>query len=127
MPHEAQAEPLVLVVDDEAVVRDVTALLLENAGFRVVAAASGEEALALLERDGDVEVALLDAMLPDHDGGEIAAALRRRRPGLPIVVASGYDEETVTRQVGQIPGARFLRKPYASSELVATLAAAIGP
>jgi two-component system cell cycle sensor histidine kinase/response regulator CckA len=118
--------PLVLVVDDEEVVRRVACLLLENAGFRVVTARSGAEAVAVVRAEASVDVVLLDVMLPDRGGGEIARDLRGLRPELPIVVSSGYDEGTVADRVGEIPGARFIRKPYAAAQLVETLSDAIG-
>jgi CheY-like chemotaxis protein len=117
--------PVVLVVDDEQVVRDVTSLLLEDAGFGVVTAETGAAAVAAAESDPAVDVALIDVMLPDRSGGDVARELRALRPGLPIVMASGYDETTAADRVGDLPGALYLRKPYPAAELVETLAAAI--
>lgn len=116
---------MVLVVDDEQVVRDVTSLLLEDVGFRVVTAETGAAALAAAEREATVDVALVDVMLPDQSGGDVARELRARRPDLPIVMASGYDETTAADRVGELPGARYLRKPYAAAELADALTAAI--
>jgi two-component system cell cycle sensor histidine kinase/response regulator CckA len=122
----ADAEPVVLVIDDEDVVREVASLLLESAGFRVVAAASGDEAVAAVAAEGEaLDVVLLDVMLPDRDGPSIAAALRELRPGLPIVVSSGYDEQTVADRIGTIEDAGFIRKPYGASELVDAVSHAI--
>jgi CheY-like chemotaxis protein len=67
---------------------------------------------------------LLDVMLPGEGSGTVAADLRRIRPGVPIVVSSGYDEATVSEQMGQLADVQFLRKPYAADDLMAALAAA---
>jgi CheY-like chemotaxis protein len=117
--------PVVLVVDDEQVVRDVTSLLLEDAGFRVVTAETGAAALVAAEGEPTLDVALIDVMLPDQSGGDVGRELRARRPDLPIVMASGYDELTAADRVGDLPGARYLRKPYAAAELADMLVAAI--
>jgi CheY-like chemotaxis protein len=117
--------PVVLVVDDEQVVRDVTSLLLEDAGFRVVTAETGAAALVAAEGEPMLDVALIDVMLPDQSGGDVGRELRARRPDLPIVMASGYDELTAADRVGDLPGARYIRKPYAAAELAELLVAAI--
>lgn len=124
MPGVRKPEPLVLVVDDEAVVRRVASLLLETAGFQVVTAADGGEAMGAAA-DHDVDAVLLDVMLPGRGGGEVAADLRRVRPDLPIVVSSGHDDETMAAEVGPLANVRFVRKPYAADDLVDALTAAI--
>lgn len=117
---QSNHEPLVLVVDDEDVVRTVAVLLLQHAGFRVVTAATAGEALAVAAAE-EPDAVLLDVMLPDRGGGTVATDLRQLQPDLPIIVSSGYDEQTVTQRIGQIPDAHFLRKPYAANDLVAVL------
>jgi CheY-like chemotaxis protein len=120
-----EGSPVVLVVDDEEVVRDVTCLLLEDAGFEVLTAETAAAAVAAGAAAERVDVVLVDVMLPDASGGDVARELRRQRPDLPVVLASGFDETTAAERVGDVPGARFLRKPYGSAELADELRAAI--
>jgi CheY-like chemotaxis protein len=115
----------VLVVDDEEAVRRVAALLLEAAGYTVLTAATADEAIGLASSQSGIDAVLLDLMLPDRSGASVAADLRRLRPGVPIVVSSGYDDRTVAERVEGIAGVRFLRKPYAADDLMAALVDAL--
>ena len=103
----------VLVVDDEPVVRGLVAELLHGAGHEVVIAASGEEALALL--DG-VDLLVCDVGLPGVSGEAVVEAARTRRPGLPAVLMTGDPAESR-------PGA--LAKPFAPPDLLDAVAAAL--
>ncbi|HEX2556411.1 MAG TPA: response regulator [Microvirga sp.] len=102
--------PVVLVVEDEPVVRMDAADTLEDAGFEVVEAATARAALALLEkRSGDVAALFTDVDMPgDMDGLELAGIVHHRWPHIAIVVTSG-----VVRVAGSLPsGGIFLAKPY---------------
>ena len=103
----------ILVVDDEPVVRGLVAELLHGAGHEVVIAASGEEALALL--DG-VDLLVCDVGLPGVSGEAVVEAARTRRPGLPAVLMTGDPAESR-------PGA--LAKPFAPPDLLDAVAAAL--
>jgi DNA-binding NarL/FixJ family response regulator len=104
----------ILVVDDEPVVRGLVAELLSGAGHEVVTAATGEEALALL--DG-VDLLVCDVGLPGVSGEAVAETARTRRPGLPALLMTGDPAESS-------PGG--LAKPFAPSELLAAVAAVLG-
>jgi two-component system cell cycle sensor histidine kinase/response regulator CckA len=115
------APDCVLLVEDDSVVRNVTARLLARRGTRVIPAASASEALERFATEGDaVSIVLSDIALGGGmTGAELAVELLRRRPGLPIVLMSGYDES-----LGAIPaGCRFLQKPFREGELLQALAA----
>src|ERR671918_1111805 len=103
----------ILVVDDEPVVRGLVAELLHGAGHEVVIAASGEEALALL--DG-VDLLVCDVGLPGVSGEPVVEAARTRRRGLPAVLMTGAPAESR-------PGA--LAKPFAPPDLLDAVAAAL--
>jgi CheY-like chemotaxis protein len=104
----------ILVVDDEPVVRGLVVELLNGAGHEVVTAASGEEALALL--DG-VDLLVCDVGLPGVSGEAVVETARTRRPGLPAVLMTGDPAEPR-------PGA--LAKPFTRSDLLKAVAAALG-
>ncbi len=112
----------VLVVDDEDGVREIARLALETGGFRVATAADGSEALRQLDELGDsVSVVLLDASMPGMLGSEVLQRLRVDRPELPVVVMSGYSEDSSLFRDGRDPFTDFLPKPFGPSELIAAV------
>ena len=105
--------PLVLIVEDEPLIRMHAADLLEEDGFEVLEAANARAALAMLEkRHGDVAALFTDVDMPgDMNGLELAGVVYSRWPHIAILVTSG-----VVRTVGTLPGSGvFLGKPYASA------------
>ena len=118
----------VLLVEDEPLIREVMAELLEDAGFDVVATCSGDEAAILLAEDG-FSVLLTDVTMPGAiDGIALAEHAREVHPGLPVVFVSGRPE-TELRARHLKPPMEFFRKPYDVDRLVGAvgrLAAAAG-
>ncbi|TRD21823.1 phosphate regulon transcriptional regulator PhoB [Palleronia caenipelagi] len=112
-------QPHILVVEDEAAQREILTYNLEAEGYRVSAAATGDEALALFDEDPP-DLIVLDWMLPEVSGIEICRRLRRRDPiGVPIIMVSARSEET-DRVRGLDTGADdYVTKPYSPSELMA--------
>jgi signal transduction histidine kinase/DNA-binding response OmpR family regulator len=118
----------VLVVDDEARVRDVVRAVLEGAQMRVHEASDGEHALALFERrTGDIDIVLLDVIMPGLDAATVLRRLRAAGPSIPIVLCSGYPEDEATRLLGELYGERsaFLEKPFSPALLLETLSGAL--
>jgi signal transduction histidine kinase len=108
----------VLFVEDDPLVREAVVSALEDAGFDVVVAASGDQALAMIENGLDTEVVFSDIVMPGRVSGiDLATRLRERRPGLPVVLATGY-----TDQRAVVPGVQVLAKPYEIGQLVELLA-----
>ena len=113
---------LVLVVDDEPSVCSVAASLLEREGCRAVVADCGVAARREFDRIHEqVDLAVIDFTMPDIDGAELAAELRRRRPDLPVVIMSGHDEAMVK---AAMPDCVFLAKPLEQQSLRAALVTA---
>lgn len=79
----------VLCVDDELIGLRVRKIMLEGHGFTVLTATSGEQGLAILDKQ-PVDLLVLDYYMPGMNGGEVAAAVRRRKPQLPIIFLSAY-------------------------------------
>lgn len=112
----------VLLVEDEAAYRDPLAFKLRRDGFEVVAAATGTEAMALL--DDSVDIVLLDLMLPGMSGTEVCRAIRTRSR-VPIIMVTAKDSE-VDKVVGLEIGADdYVTKPYSYRELVARVNAVL--
>ncbi len=108
----------VLVVEDEAVVRDMAARGLTAEGYRVLQARDGAEALEVLAtRDGDVDIVVTDVAMPVLNGRELAARLAEQRPGLPVLFTSGYTDDNVVRRGLLESGQPFLQKPFSPSAL----------
>jgi signal transduction histidine kinase/CheY-like chemotaxis protein len=110
----------VLVVDDEESVRNVAKAILKRAGLRVLTAEGGRQALDLLRNSGSqVSAVLLDLVMPQMDGKAVLAALRSFAPELPVILSSGYTEESETgaRLAAHGPTS-LLAKPYRPAELL---------
>ncbi len=114
----APAGRLILVVDDEETVRRPCHAFVEALGYRGLEAADGRSALALFaERPGEITLVILDLTMPGLSGAEVLRELRQRRPGLPILVSSGFGEEAAREQLGGAASVGFIQKPYSLSEL----------
>jgi signal transduction histidine kinase len=112
----------ILVVDDDVMIAEVTAALLEDLDHTVIAANSAAEALELLaDRAGTIDLLLTDHAMPGMTGIDLAAKVRESWPELPIVLASGYAEIPL----GEGMGLFRLAKPYGRDELEAGIAVAM--
>jgi signal transduction histidine kinase/CheY-like chemotaxis protein len=113
----------VLVVDDEESVRNVAKAILRRAGLQVVTVAGGREALAVLRRaqthDEKVGAVLLDLVMPQMGGKEVLEQLRTFAPALPVILSSGYAEESeAAARMAALGPTTFLPKPYRPSDLL---------
>ena len=107
----------ILVVDDNQAVRELTVMLLEDAGYNVSTAADGQDALQLLESGLRVELVISDVVMPKMSGRELAGRLRDIAPDLPVLFVSGYTEKGA-RTNGHIEESiEFLQKPYTATDL----------
>ena len=103
----------ILVAEDESMVRDLAVRILTRAGYSVLVAADGAEAVELFEANADkISLALLDAVMPNLTGHEAFDRIKLKSPDLPVVFCSGYDPETgqVKRLIDE--GVRMVQKPY---------------
>ena len=119
-------QALVLVVDDESALRRLADQLLSRAGFTVVSAADGEEAIALI-RGGSVgfDAVLLDMTMPNLSGAETCRQIKELRPELPIVLTSGYRHEELAELMDEGAVAAFVQKPFTPKSLIETIRRAI--
>ena len=119
---EASTEPppggsaCVLLVEDEEGVRRLTATILEQHGYRVLAAPNGEEALRMFEQYGHrIDLLISDVVMPRMRGPELADQLRRHWPEMKALFISGYTDPGITKVSA---GSHFLQKPFAADALV---------
>jgi signal transduction histidine kinase/ActR/RegA family two-component response regulator len=116
----ARGDETILLVEDDLGVRRCVRSTLSVQGYRVIDAASGEEALAMSAAyPGRIHLLLTDVVMPGMDGVETAARLQRERASLRVLLTSGYPERTALDGRVPPPGAAFLRKPFSPDVLVA--------
>jgi PAS domain S-box-containing protein len=111
-PVVSSRKPVVLVIEDEALVRMFILDQLQDLGFEVLDAGSAAEGLRAARSHQQVDVAIVDRGLPDRDGLEVVAELRTQLPQLPVIVASGYGELPDHAALRNDPHIRFMSKPY---------------
>lgn len=110
------AQGIALLVDDEELVRATTSYMLADLGYHVLEAASGEEALRLIEAGQPFDVLVTDHLMPGITGTELARLVKSLRPGIGILLISGYAERE-----GLDPDIPRLNKPFRKDELAASL------
>jgi two-component system, cell cycle sensor histidine kinase and response regulator CckA len=120
-PARAGAET-VLLVEDEALVRQLTHEILRRNGYRVLEASDGLEALTLLhDHAGRIDLLLTDVVMPRMSGRELVEQARPLRPDMRILYVSGYSEEAIARQGQLTEGIDLLSKPFTPGVLTAKI------
>jgi CheY-like chemotaxis protein len=108
----------ILLVDDDTTVRSLVRRILEDAGYTVIEAASGGVALPVLEdTSAHVDLMITDIVMPGMSGAELAVRAGALRPGLPVLLISGFADGA------EVAGAAFLAKPFSPAELKRVVAA----
>jgi CheY-like chemotaxis protein len=107
----------VLVVEDVALIRLTTVEMVEDIGFAAAAAADAQQALAMLKEDDGISILLTDLGLPGMSGRQLVEEALQLKPGLKVIVASGYREEGFAANIG------LLRKPFDLQQLQRALQA----
>ncbi len=118
LPRPRGNGELILIVDDEPDVREVTAAILAHHGYRVLPAVDGAEAVTLLApRAQEVRVVVTDLQMPHLDGVSLASVVRRLNPEIQLIVMSGMDTHRASEAVRSFAGA-FLAKPFKAEDLL---------
>jgi two-component system cell cycle sensor histidine kinase/response regulator CckA len=122
-PNVAGGAETILMVEDDESVRVLARRMLQNAGYKVLEATSGKIALELWNaHHANVDLLLADFMLPDGmSGPELAGKFRSEKPGLKIIVTSGYTPETLGSDFHSPEGVTFLPKPFSIQGLLQTI------
>ena len=111
----------ILIVDDEEVLRDVLDAVLRREGFDVVMAASGEQALAVLDEDAEIDLVILDVMLPGISGIDTLRAMRISNPNLPVIVITAYSSIDGAIEAMKHGAFHYIPKPFKNEEVVLTV------
>jgi CheY-like chemotaxis protein len=141
-PVESRAEPahtdqsvrpsrpsgVILVVDDEELIRNLARSVLERGGFEVLMAEDGEQALQTFRRHrGEVSVVLLDYTMPRMTGLQVMEALLKIEPGVRVVFSTGYAGDRDSESLMSSGAAGFVPKPYRPQELLHAIRQAAAP
>jgi len=113
-------KPRILVIDDEAAIRDSLRMILEYEDYRFLGASSGQEGIALCQRERP-DLVLLDIKMPGMDGMEVLRSLRAADESLPVVMISGHGTTTTAVEAMKLGAENFLEKPLSSEKVIATL------
>jgi len=125
-PTDRTRNDRILLVEDDAGMRNMFIQILESAGYKPVVAASAEEALELFkEQKGDFDLLFSDVVMPGKDGIELADLLRKESPGLPVVLCSGYQNQHDRWLLLESKGYHFLKKPVSVDGLLTAVYSAL--
>jgi len=117
--HRVPAGEIVLVVEDEEALREVTKRILTRNGFRVLTAASGQEAVEIARSyQGDIHLLVTDVIMPQMLGKEVAEQIQRLIPGIKVLFMSGYARPVLASQGRLEPNVTLLEKPFSEPELI---------
>ncbi|HEX6132631.1 MAG TPA: PAS domain S-box protein [Longimicrobiales bacterium] len=117
----------ILLVEDEKSVRDLATRILQRRGYKVIAAADGNEAIEAAERaHGRIHLLLTDVIMPGLNGQDVAERVRALRPDVRVLFMSGYNEEAVLRHGVLAAGSAFIEKPFSPSALLDRVRAILG-
>lgn len=118
----------ILIVDDEAMIRNTAQALLVSMGFEVIVAADGDEALQifLMEKER-ISAVILDIVMPKMNGREVYQHIRAIDPYVPVIFSSGFSSEAIMNDLMELGASAFIQKPYRHSALVKTLNEVLSP
>ena len=108
----------ILLVEDEDAVRLFAARALRNKGYKVIEAASGEQALELLIKEDPLDLLITDMVMPGIDGATLARRVRAKRGDVRVILVSGYSEEAARGGIADSPDFSFLPKPFSLKQLI---------
>jgi two-component system response regulator PilR (NtrC family) len=111
----------ILIVDDEEVLRDVLDAVLRREGFEIAMAASGEEALSILDSDDNIDLVILDIMLPGISGIDTLRAVRISNPNLPVIIITAFSSIDGAIEAMKHGAFHYIPKPFKNEEVVLTV------
>lgn len=115
-------EPTILIVDDEELMREVIAIMIEDNGGTVLEAESGFEALDYIKRtDKTIDCIIIDITMPDMGGYETYCAIQKINPAVPVILVSGRHAHPEILQLKEQNAIGFLTKPFREAELLQAL------
>jgi CheY-like chemotaxis protein len=121
-----RGDELVLVVEDDALVRDYVIAQLGSLGYRTLSAGNAEDALRIIDTELAIDLLFTDVIMPGPmNGKQLVDEAIKRRPGLKVLYTSGYTENAIVHQGRLDPGVVLLAKPYRKQDLARMLRVAL--
>jgi PAS domain S-box-containing protein len=111
----------ILVAEDEIIVREYLKNLLERAGYRVVVAGDGEEAVEIFAKHGDISLVLSDVVMPKKNGVEILKEIRKITPGIKVIFISGYSADVIRKMGDMEEGVEYIAKPFDKGRILSKI------
>jgi CheY-like chemotaxis protein len=111
----------ILVAEDEEAVLFLTSALLEHKGYTVVTATNGVEALEIIDSNKNIDLVLLDVVMPKMGGWEVFEKIKEIRPSIPVLFSTGYAANAIDREFLSKNGVSLISKPFAPEELYLTV------
>jgi len=124
--REARSQSTCLIVDDEPDVRELIADFVRAAGLSVIKAKSGREAIEIIEENENIDIVILDMIMPGLDGAETFHAIRALRPSVPVLISTGYSAEEKVRKILAEANVALINKPFTFEELQEKLGKYLG-
>lgn len=116
-----------VVIDDERVITRFLERLLQRSGYRATAFTAPRDALQFVMDHGeDIDMVILDLMMPDLDGAELFELIRHRYPALPIIIISGFSAQETPDRLLSLGRSTFLHKPFKAREVLEAIQTLIG-
>jgi DNA-binding response OmpR family regulator len=116
-------DPIILVADDEVMIRNLVTILLQQQGYIVLSASDGQEGLELSRKyPGPIDLVITDVEMPRLNGMDLCTHLLQERPGIKVIVMSGADMREIVTQNVHLP---FLPKPFDGEALLARVHAVL--
>ena len=114
VPRRSAKAAVILLVDDDSAVREVTASILRDLGHVVIEVGSGGGALDQLDQNAHIDLVILDFAMPGMNGMEVARQVRTKCPARPVIFVTGYAD---TSALGDVDDTQIVRKPFIGNEL----------
>lgn len=116
----------VLIIDDEEQIGNMGKMFLELYDYRVLTANSGAAALALwAEQSSEIDLVITDLVMPSIDGATLTRAMRKKRPDVPVILATGADESDFTEELKGLKFSGHLQKPYTREQVLTAVRKAV--
>lgn len=117
--------PVILLVEDESIVREITGEVLAHAGYHVLESGNAKEALEIASKhEGRIDVLLTDIVMPEMNGADLAQYMLRRQPDLVTIFMSGYAEQDLLRKT-KLTSAIHIQKPFTVDALLSRVSKAL--
>ena len=121
----ASKPPVILLVEDEHMVREITGQVLSHAGYSVLESSNAKEALQIASsHDGPIDLLLTDIVMPEMNGADLAQRMLARQPDLVTIFMSGYAEHDVLKKA-KLSSAAHIQKPFTIDALLSRVSEAL--